>query len=121
MVRMVGVPHRPDHLRGREAELARLDELLDGNEAAAITPALVGQGGVGKTQLAALYANDRAGRYPGGVFWLTMADPSASNVLGQLVPSPASAPSARTGLGNRVTYVGMDTTDERTRRAVEST
>ena len=26
-----------------------------------------------------------------------------------------------TGFGNRVTYAGMDTTDERTRRAVEST
>jgi hypothetical protein len=49
--RLYQVPARPDHLRGREKELDKLDELLAPDRAtAAITPAVTGQGGIGKTQ-----------------------------------------------------------------------
>jgi hypothetical protein len=81
------VPTRPGHLRGREMELDRLDALLAGSRAtAAITPALTGQGGIGKTQLAALYAHDRGvRRFEGGIFWLTLASPSREAIIRQLV------------------------------------
>jgi hypothetical protein len=71
---------RPGHLRGRDGLVAELDVLLaDG--AAAITPSLTGQGGIGKTQLAALYAHERGGRYAKGVFWVTLADAGAASMV----------------------------------------
>ena len=74
------VPARPDHLRWRDGLLAELDGLLaDG--AAAITPSLTGQGGIGKTQFAALYAHERGARYAKGVFWVTLADAGAASVV----------------------------------------
>src|SRR5882724_2636973 len=83
--RLHQVPTRPGHLRGRERELDQLDALLTANQATAITPALTGQGGIGKTQFAALYAHDRGRRFEGGIFWLTLAVPSREAIIGQLV------------------------------------
>ena len=83
--RLHQVPTRPGHLRGRERELDQLDALLATNQATAITPALTGQGGIGKTQFAALYAHDRGRRFEGGIFWLTLAVPSREAIIGQLV------------------------------------
>src|SRR5262249_25274442 len=84
--RLHQVPTRPGHLRGREKELDQLDaHLLADRATAAITPALSGQGGVGKTQLAALYAHDRGGRFGGGIFWLTLAVPTRDAIIRQLV------------------------------------
>src|SRR4051812_47304687 len=64
---------RPGHLRGRDTELAAIARLLDGSDTA-IAPAWSGQGGIGKTQLAMLYAHQYADCHPKGVFWLSLAD-----------------------------------------------
>jgi hypothetical protein len=65
---------RPD-LIGREGDVERLHQTLQEGKAAAVTPtlALTGQGGIGKTQLAVLFAHEKAAAYPGGVFWLNAA------------------------------------------------
>lgn len=73
-------PHetRPDLAAGtvgRAAELAELHKRLHGGGDAAVvsagaTAAVRGQPGIGKTVLAALFANRHAAGYPGGVLWL---------------------------------------------------
>src|SRR5579859_324389 len=63
---------------GRDAELARLHELLEAGQ----LPALIGTGGIGKTQLAVEYTHRARAAYPGGVFWLRM-DPPAG-ITGQV-------------------------------------
>ncbi|HET7077756.1 MAG TPA: hypothetical protein VFM49_09950, partial [Chloroflexia bacterium] len=63
---------------GRDAELARLTEWLDAGQCVAV----VGTGGLGKTQLAAEYAHVARDRYPGGVFWLNME--KAEGIAGQV-------------------------------------
>ncbi len=63
------LPFPPNaHFFGREEVLFRLREQLlsPGGQ----TVALVGMGGLGKTQLAIEYAHANLLRYPGGVFWL---------------------------------------------------
>ncbi len=56
-------------LIGRDSELAALAELVGRRRL--IT--LVGQGGIGKTRLAAELAHKESGRYPGGVWWVELA------------------------------------------------
>ena len=68
------IPFERPELVGREEDLARVHAALN-DGAAAITPAITGQGGVGKTQLAVLYAYEYRFAYPGGVFWLNCAEP----------------------------------------------
>ena len=69
------IPFRPPELVGREGDLERVHEALL-NGSAAITPAITGQGGIGKTQLAVAYAYDsRAEVYKDGIFWLNAAEP----------------------------------------------
>lgn len=65
--------------RGRDAELTRLAEALLGEQhrTVAVLPAIEGTGGVGKTQLAIEFAHRHRDAFPGGVFWLNMADPAA--------------------------------------------
>jgi hypothetical protein len=78
------VPFRRPELIGRADDLKRLHETLQ-KGAAALTPALVGQGGIGKTQLAVLYAHEYRWAYPGGIFWLdaaTDAEPLATQLGG---------------------------------------
>jgi tetratricopeptide (TPR) repeat protein len=48
---------------GRERELAQLDAALRGTDRAVVTQAITGPGGVGKSQLAARYAEQHAGDY----------------------------------------------------------
>ncbi len=70
------VPHADPGgaLIGRAAELNELDRLLRGSNAAAVT-VLQGTGGIGKTQLAAAYCHAYRRDWPGGVVWLSFADP----------------------------------------------
>jgi tetratricopeptide (TPR) repeat protein len=63
------VPYDPNPLFvGHAAEIGKLDDLLAQGQA----PALIGTGGLGKTQLAVQYAYHARARYPGGIFWLAM-------------------------------------------------
>jgi hypothetical protein len=75
------IPFPHPVLVGREEDLQRLHEALQQGDTA-IAPALTGQGGIGKTQLAVLYAHTYADAYPGGIFWLNAADPQT--ILPQL-------------------------------------
>jgi tetratricopeptide (TPR) repeat protein len=57
---------------GRDEDLAVIDAAIEQGA----TPALVGMGGAGKSQLAAEFAYRARARFPGGVFWLTMDLPA---------------------------------------------
>jgi tetratricopeptide (TPR) repeat protein len=62
---------RNPHFTGRGELLEALHRTL---QAPGAPVALVGMGGLGKTQLAAEYAHARVSAYPGGVFWLNARD-----------------------------------------------
>jgi tetratricopeptide (TPR) repeat protein len=64
---------------GREGDLRALATALKGGETAAIgqTAAIVGLGGMGKTQLASEFVHRYGQFFAGGVFWLSFADPAA--------------------------------------------
>jgi hypothetical protein len=76
------VPFPKPDLVGRESAIEDLHHALGFDQPVALIPALTGQGGVGKTQLAVLYAYEKASCYPGGVFWLDASgltgDPTTS-------------------------------------------
>jgi tetratricopeptide (TPR) repeat protein len=59
---------------GRAGEFRALAQSLQGGRSIAIT---TGIGGVGKTQLAAEFAHRYGGYFPGGVFWVSMAEPAS--------------------------------------------
>jgi predicted ATPase/Tfp pilus assembly protein PilF len=77
--RLYGVPEyefvgdyiRGDPPRGRKAILSQAIDALQGGEKLVV---LTGQGGIGKTVLAAEAARRLSWRYPGGVFWRSAAD-----------------------------------------------
>jgi tetratricopeptide (TPR) repeat protein len=58
---------------GRRNELRALARPLERGETTVIT----GIGGIGKTQLAAEFVHRHGGGFPGGVFWMSFADPDA--------------------------------------------
>jgi len=60
--------------KGREKDLAKLHELLQSNSQVAITAAVTGMGGIGKSELAIQYAKEHLSTYPGGVCWLPARD-----------------------------------------------
>jgi Tfp pilus assembly protein PilF len=73
------VPYPPNPLfTGRDAELARIAAGLAAGRAVAV----VGAGGLGKTQLAVEYAHRHRAAYPGGVCWLLMDPPEG--IAGQV-------------------------------------
>jgi tetratricopeptide (TPR) repeat protein len=79
------VPYPPlgERFVGRDDELQALEALLTSMDVtAAIVPTVSGTGGIGKTQLASEFAHRCRDRYPGGVFWVSMAEPAA--VAGQI-------------------------------------
>jgi hypothetical protein len=81
--------HRP-RLFGRDALLKQLhDRLSKGAGVVAVTPvaALTGQGGIGKTQLAALYVHEHREDWPGGIFWLDMGSGDPESILTQVAES----------------------------------
>ena len=57
------IPFERPQLVGREADLARVHAALN-DGTAAITPAITGQGGIGKTQLAVRSTANRKSRHP---------------------------------------------------------
>jgi tetratricopeptide (TPR) repeat protein len=54
---------------GREAELAKLDQILRSHPGVVVS-AIAGMGGLGKTELAVQYATHHLADYPGGICWL---------------------------------------------------
>lgn len=60
---------------GRDEELQALAELF--RHDAPQTTAICGMGGVGKSELANAFAHRYAELFPGGVFWISCADPDA--------------------------------------------
>ncbi|MFF4319172.1 BTAD domain-containing putative transcriptional regulator [Streptomyces sp. NPDC001568] len=85
----LGLPPDPADLVGRDAEVARLRQVLEGGSVAALG-AISGMGGVGKTALAVRVAHEAASRFPDGVFFVDLcgmdarpADPH--EVLGDLL------------------------------------
>lgn len=92
------LPHaRNPNFTGREELLSRLREALDGGVALAITQAIHGMGGVGKTQLANEYAHRHRGDYA-LVWWLraeqtaTLAGDYAGLAPHLGIAAPANAP-----------------------------
>jgi tetratricopeptide (TPR) repeat protein len=80
------VPYPPNPLfTGREAELARIAAGLAAGRAVAV----VGAGGLGKTQLAVEYAHRHRAAYPGGVCWLLMEPPEG--IAGQVAALAGAA------------------------------
>ncbi|NTU85103.1 MAG: CHAT domain-containing protein, partial [Chloroflexales bacterium] len=74
------VPYTVNPLfRGRDAELDQLAQALlsETSGTAAVLPALAGTGGIGKTQLASEFAHRYRDDFPGGVFWISMAQPES--------------------------------------------
>jgi len=63
-----------EQFKGREKDLAKLHELLQSNSQVAITAAVTGMGGIGKSELAIQYAKEHLSTYPGGVCWLPARD-----------------------------------------------
>ncbi len=92
---------------GRANDLRQLAAALHRGDTAAVsqveTAAATGLGGIGKTQLACEYAHRYGQFYPGGVFWLSFADP-------QSVPAQIAACG---GLG------AMDLAPDYTRRSLD--
>ncbi|MCK9565052.1 MAG: tetratricopeptide repeat protein [Methanothrix sp.] len=62
---------RGDPPRGRKGLLSQTMDALQGGEKLVV---LTGQGGIGKTRLAAEAARRLAWRYPGGIFWRSAAE-----------------------------------------------
>ncbi len=56
---------------GRDEKLKELHNLLQQNTQVAITAAVTGMGGVGKSELARQYARENLPTYQGGVCWLS--------------------------------------------------
>ncbi|MEB3181726.1 MAG: tetratricopeptide repeat protein [Nostocaceae cyanobacterium] len=61
----------PQEFIGRENDLEKLHQLLQENTQVAITAAVSGMGGVGKTELAIQYGRRYLNDYPGGVCWIS--------------------------------------------------
>lgn len=69
---------RNPHFVGREAELMTLARLLKADQTPVINQvATTGLGGIGKTQLAAAFVHRYGQYFTGGVYWLSLADPTA--------------------------------------------
>ena len=72
------VPNRNEYFTGRTDLLDTLNRLLNESKTAALTQAITGLGGIGKTQIAVEFCHRNKRAYPGGVFW---ADASSAGSL----------------------------------------
>ena len=84
------VLYKKPRLFGRDHLLKPLHDKLQ-DRSIALTPALTGQGGIGKTQLAVLYVHTYRPAYRGGVYWLNLANPNPHQILRQIAGSFAGA------------------------------
>lgn len=66
---MAGKP--VDTFVGRGPDLKKLHAIISGKRAGAIT-GVTGTGGIGKTELAKMYAQSYRREYPGGIFWASL-------------------------------------------------
>jgi hypothetical protein len=71
------VPNRNEYFTGREEILAELATRLEDGRAAALTQAIVGLGGVGKSQTAIEYCHRHRSAYETGVFWVDASSAEA--------------------------------------------
>jgi Flp pilus assembly CpaE family ATPase len=91
-------PNRPENFGGRDAELKTLLAKLKSGETVAITAALQGTGGIGKTTLAReLAAQLYADKSVKAVLWADVIcnDPNAAEILSSWVVSYATTVSRR--------------------------
>ena len=86
------LPRSPTPFVGREVELARLSELLDGGEARLVT--ILGAGGMGKTRLAVEFARQQPQHKWDGVAFVPLADFDA----GERIAAHIAANLAQAGL-----------------------
>ncbi len=74
---------------GRESDLEKLHDIIKNRRAGAIT-GVTGTGGIGKTELARMYAEKFRHDYPGGLFWASMKGSDwkaeAEKIFGELRP-----------------------------------
>jgi len=85
---------RNPYFTGREEILRQLHESLQAGETAALTQAIQGLGGVGKSQLALEYAYRYASEYQ-GVWWLRAEDPiTLAQAYAELAPHLGIEPKA---------------------------
>ena len=70
------VPRGTEFFTGREELLETLQERIESARTAALTQAIVGLGGIGKTQTAIEYCRRHRSRYDAGVFWVDASSPA---------------------------------------------
>jgi len=75
----LNLPQPPTPIIGREKDVAELRNLLKRDDVQLVT--LTGLGGIGKTRLALQLAQDSASDYPDGVYFVSLASISDSNLV----------------------------------------
>jgi tRNA U34 5-methylaminomethyl-2-thiouridine-forming methyltransferase MnmC len=96
---------------GRERDLEELHRIIVDRGVGAITGA-VGTGGIGKTELARMYAKRYMAEYPGGVFWASlngsMWQEEAQRIFKALYPGADIAPFLDNGSAKDGIYKHLD-------------